>query len=309
VQANQTDTFRGLAGKRVLVVGSGRGMGKVIAQGFLKNKSRVMIADTDQSRLDQFSAEAPAIIAQKCDITDLAQVDALLATARDKLGGLDILMNNTGIGGPWGPIEEADVQDWHRMMAINVTGTFYLLRGAVPMLKEAGGGCIVLTSSTSGYMASPLSAPYAASKFAVEGLAKSLAVELGGYGIRVNTVCPGPCYSTRQEETRQAEARNEGITVEQARERYFMKYALSLSLPTVIDPEDIANMVLFACSDSANKVTGQTLSVDGYTQTLIEPPPASLLLTADPKAAIPQTEGNYMKEAKSRFHARFNTPH
>lgn len=84
-----------------------------------------------------------------------------------------------------------------------------------------------------------------------------------------------------------------------------MKYALSLSLPTVIDPEDIANMVLFVCSDSAAKITGQTLAVDGDTQTLIEPPPASLLLQADPQAAIPQSAGRYLEEAKARFHARF----
>jgi NAD(P)-dependent dehydrogenase (short-subunit alcohol dehydrogenase family) len=280
-------------------------MGKVVALGFLKNKSRVFIADADQSRLDQFKKEEPAVLTALCDITDPEQIDRLFAAVDKELGGLDILMNNTGIGGPWGPIEDAGIDAWHRMIAINLTGTFYLLRKAVPMLKAAGGGSIVLNASTSGYMASPLSSPYAASKFGVIGLAKSLAVELGGYGIRVNTVCPGPVYSTRQEERMQAQAKAEGIAVSEARERYFMKYALSLSLPTVIDPEDIANMVLFICSDSAGKVTGQTLAVDGDTQTLIEPPPASLLLQADPNAEIPQTAGRYLEEAKARFHARF----
>jgi NAD(P)-dependent dehydrogenase (short-subunit alcohol dehydrogenase family) len=303
---NQVDTFRGLRGKRVLVTGAGRGMGKVIAKGFIQNGARVFICDVDQARLDAFKHDEPSIAAARCDISEAGQVDDLFGAVESVLGGLDILMNNTGISGPRGPIEAIPIDGWERTIAVNLSGAFYVARKAVPLLKAAGGGSIVITSSTSGLMGQPHAAPYVASKFGVIGIARSLAIELGGFGIRVNAICPGPVYSTRQEERMASQAKAEGISVAAARERYFMTYPLSLSLPTVIDPEDIANMVLFICSDSGAKITGQALCVDGDTQTLVEPPPAALLLQQNPDANIPQTAGTYLAAAKARFHARFD---
>ena len=297
--------YRGIEGKRVLVTGAGRGMGKVVAQGFARNGARVHICDLDQGRLDAFKAEEPSIGTSLTDIADPAQVDRLFETIETSMSGLDIVMNNTGIGGLVGPIENVPIESWNRMMAVNVSGAFHIVRRAVPMLKVAGGGSIVINASTSGLIGHPYSVAYAATKFAVVGMARSLAMELGGHGIRVNTICPGPVYSTRQEERMRSQAQAQGISVAEAREQYVMTFALSLSLPSVIDPEDIANMVLFICSDAGAKITGQSLAVDGDTQTLVEPPPAALLLKADPSAPIPQTAGRYLEEAKARFHARF----
>lgn len=305
-EPSQIDGFRGISGKRVLVTGAGRGMGKVVAEGFIKNGARVHVCDTDESRLAEFKRQFPAVGTSVVDISDPEQVDRLFSDVESGLAGLDILMNNVGTGSARGPVEDISIEAWNRTMAINVNGAFYVLRKAVPLLKTAGGGSIVLNASTSGLMGDPHSSAYAASKFAVIGIVKSLAIELGGHGIRVNSICPGPVYSTRQEETLKARASAQGTTVAEQRERYFMNYALSLSLPTVIDPEDIANMVLFVCSASGARITGQSLSVDGDTQTLVDPPPASLLLKMDAKARIPQTAGNYLETAKARFHARFN---
>lgn len=298
-------TYRGIEGKRVLVTGAGRGMGKVVAEGFIKNGARVHVCDVDQDRLDAFKAEAPSIGTSRTDISDPGAVDRMFETIVKSLGGLDIIMNNTGIGGPRGPTEGVGIEDWNRTMAINVNGAFHVVRGAIPMIKAAGGGSIVINASTSGLMGHPYSVAYAASKFAVVGIARSLAMELGGHGIRVNTICPGPVYSTRQEDRMRNEAKAQGIKVSEARERYYMEFPLSLSLPSVIDPEDIANMVLFICSDAGNKITGQSLQVDGDTQTLVEPPPMALLLRADPAATVPQTDGRYLADSKARFHARF----
>lgn len=306
-EPSQIDQFRGLKGKRVLVTGAGRGMGKVIAEGFLKNGARVHVCDTDAARLAAFKKEYPSLGTSLTDISDPQQVERLFEDIERGLSGLDILMNNVGIGGPTGPTEDLPVDVWQRVLEINVNGAFYVLRKAVPLLKAAQGGCIVLNASTSGLMGDPYSTAYAASKFAIVGIMKTLAIELGGHGIRVNCVCPGPVYSTRQEETLSARAKAQGAAVTEERERYFMNYALSLSLPTVIDPEDIANMVLFVCSESGARVTAQALCVDGDTQTLIDPPPASLLLKADPKAALPQNLGGYLERAKSRFHSRFKS--
>jgi len=298
-------TYKGLAGKRVLVTGAGRGMGKTIALGFLRNDARVLVADSDDGRLQAFKAEEPLVQTCQVDVTDPAQVDRLFGAVRDSLGGLDIVMNNTGVSGPVGPVEGVDIDAWNRMMAINVSGAFHVVRRAVPLLKAAGGGSIMINSSTAGLMGYPYRVAYAASKFALVGMARSLAMELGGHGIRVNTICPGPVYADRQDEGVVARARAAGVPVAQARERYFESFAMSLSLPDSIEPEDIANMVLFVCSDAGRKITGQSLAVDGDTQTLIEPPPAALLLQADPRAALPQTTGGYLERARARFVARF----
>ncbi|MEX2650267.1 MAG: SDR family oxidoreductase [Alphaproteobacteria bacterium] len=297
--------YRGIEGKRVLVTGAGRGMGKMVALGFIRNGARVHICDVDRSRLDAFKKEEPSIGTSLTDISDPAQVDGLFGDIDRSMSGLDIVMNNTGIGGPRGPIEDVAIDDWNQAMAVNVNGAFHVVRRAVPMIKAAGGGSIVINASTSGLMGHPYSITYAATKFAVVGMARSLAMELGGHGIRVNTICPGPVFSTRQEERMKSEAQAQGISVREARERYFMTFGLSLSLPNVIDAEDIANMVLFVCSDAGSKITGQSLRVDGDTQTLVEPPPMALLLKADPSAKVPQTDGRYLEEAKARFHGRY----
>lgn len=302
---SQIDRFRGLEGKRVLVTGAGRGMGKVVAEGFIRNGARVHVCDTDEQRLAAFRQEHPSVGTSVADVSRLDDVERLFGDVERGLSGLDILMNNVGAGGPEGPIEDIPIEVWERTITVNVIGLFYVLRKAVPLLKASGGGSIVLNASTSGLMGDPYSTSYAASKFGVVGIAKSLAIELGGHGIRVNCVCPGPVYSTRQEDSLGRAAAAQGTRISEERERYFMNYALSLSLPTVIDPEDIANMVLFLCSASGARITGQTLAVDGDTQTLVDPPPAARLLKLDPAADLPQTAGGYLEQAKARFHARF----
>ena len=254
----------GLKDKRVIVTAAADGIGKATARAFMDAGARVHICDVDADRIAAFRAEAPGLGATLADVADAAQVDRLFDEAAAWLGGLDVLVNNAGIGGPTGGIETMSDDDWRRTIDVNVNGHFHCLKRAVPLIKAAGGGSIVGLASTAGIMGYPYRAPYAASKWAVVGMTKSLAMELGPFGIRVNAICPGPVAGARMERVLQAEAETRGETLEQARARNLR----TISLGTFVEAEDIAAMILFVCSDAGARISGQALAVDGHTETL-----------------------------------------
>lgn len=254
----------GLKGKRVVVTAGADGIGRATVRAFLAAGSRVHICDVDGDRLAAMAAEAPDLGATLADVADEVQVGRLFDEAEAALGGLDILINNAGIAGPAGPIESMTSEDWRRCIEVNLNGQFYCLKRAIPLLRAAGGGSIVNMSSTAGIMGFPNRAPYAASKWAVVGLTKSLAIELGKDHIRVNAICPGSVAGDRIDRVIAAEAGLRGVALDEVR----ADYQRSMSLRTFIDPEDIAAMALFVCSDAGAKISGQALAVDGNTQTL-----------------------------------------
>jgi NAD(P)-dependent dehydrogenase (short-subunit alcohol dehydrogenase family) len=149
-------------------------------------------------------------------------------------------------------------------MAVNLESQFLFIRGAVPLLRAAGGGAIVNVASTAGLMGYPLRSPYAASKWAVIGLSKTLAMELGPDRIRVNAVCPGSLTGPRMDGVIAVEAEAKGLTAEQVREIYLRQ----TSMRTFITPQEVAAMVVYLCSDAARNITGQAISVDGNNETL-----------------------------------------
>ena len=151
-----------------------------------------------------------------------------------------------------------------RSLAININGQFYCTRRAVPLLKAAGGGSIVNLSSSAGVMGFPLRTPYAASKWAVVGLTKSLSMELGESGIRVNAICPGAVAGPRIDRVIAADAEARGLPLETVRQSSLNQN----SLRAFIHPESIARQVLFLCSPAGDQISGQALSVDGDTHTL-----------------------------------------
>jgi NAD(P)-dependent dehydrogenase (short-subunit alcohol dehydrogenase family) len=248
----------------VIVTAGAAGIGRVVAEAFLENGAQVHVCDVAEERLAQCRAALPAIGATLADVSDPAQVDRLFDEAQARLGGLDVLVNNAGIAGPTAPVEQVTPEEWQRTLAVNLHGQFYCARRAVPLLRAAGGGSIVNLSSNAGLLGFPLRAPYAASKWAVIGFTKTLAMELGADGIRVNAVCPGKVEGPRIEAVIAADARARGLPVEQVR----AAYVEHVSLRTFVQARDIANTILFLASDAGSKISGQAVTVDGNTETL-----------------------------------------
>ncbi len=250
--------------KRILVTAAGAGIGLGIAQAFHNNGAKVHICDLNSVRLSKARAAMPGIGTSVADVANATQVERLFNEVDAQLGGLDVLVNNAGIAGPTGAVEDIDPAEWERTISVNLNSQFYCARQAIPRLKKNETGLIINISSTAGLYGYPLRAPYAASKWAIIGLTKTLAMELGEYGIRVNAICPGPVAGPRIDNVIRSRAKEEGVPIDAMRDRYLRHN----SLHTFFTPEDIAGMALFLCSDAGSKISGQALSVDGHTETL-----------------------------------------
>lgn len=248
-----------LDGKRVILTAGAAGIGRVTLQTFLDAGADVFICDVDDEALNDVRTSFQNVGTIKADVANPDDVDRLFDTALERLGGLDILLNNAGIAGPTAPVEEVDLDDWRQCMEINVTGQFLCAKRAVPHIKAAGGGSIVNLSSAAGRFGFALRSPYAASKWAVVGFTKSLAIELGPEQIRVNAICPGAVEGDRINRVIAAKADAQGVSFDEM----YQTYASVASMKTLINPQDIANMMLFICSDAGRLVSGQVLGVDG----------------------------------------------
>jgi NAD(P)-dependent dehydrogenase (short-subunit alcohol dehydrogenase family) len=253
-----------VTGLRVLVTAAAGGIGRAIAATFHQQGARVHICDLDENRLAVARADLPGLSTTAADVADPAQVDRLFDETEAQLDGLDVLVNNAGIAGPTGPVESLEIDAWDRTMAVNINSQFYCARRAVPLLKAAGGGLIVNLSSVAGLFGYPLRAPYAASKWAVIGFTKTLAMELGDHNIRVNAICPGPVEGPRIDGVISARAAAQGEEFAVTREKYLRQN----SLHTFIQAQDIADMIFFLCSPAGRKLSGQSLAVDGNTESL-----------------------------------------
>lgn len=249
---------------RVIVTAGATGIGWVIAQAFLTIGAQVHICDIAADKLVACQDTHPALTTSLADVANPTQVDRLFYEATAHLGGLDVLVNNAGIAGPTAPVEEITPEAWNQTMAVNINGQFFCARRAVPLLKAAGGGAIINLSSAAGLFGFPNRTPYAASKWAVIGFTKSLAMELGEHQIRVNAICPGIVEGERQDRVIAAKAHAEGRTPDEVRQTIVRQN----SLHTFVTAQDIANMVLFLCSPAGGKISGQALSIDGHTESL-----------------------------------------
>jgi NAD(P)-dependent dehydrogenase (short-subunit alcohol dehydrogenase family) len=249
---------------RVLVTAGASGIGRTVVENFLAQNSLVHVCDISESHLADLATAFPAVGSTRTDVADEQQVNHLFEKAKDHLGGLNVLVNNAGIAGPTAPIDRIELKDWERTLAVNITGQFLCARRAVPLLKQAGGGSIVNVSSVAGRLGMALRAPYSASKWAVVGFTKTLAAELGPYGIRVNAILPGLVEGQRQESVVRAKARETGISYADLEEELLK----SVSLRKKVSAQDVANMIVFLCSDLGNSVSGQAISVCGDLQYL-----------------------------------------
>lgn len=246
-----------IAGLRVLVTAGAGGIGRAIVEALADAGARVHLCDVNLAALAAIGTTLPGIGATLADVSDEAQVDQLFADVREKLGGLDALVNNAGIGGPTAAIEDIDPADWRRCIDVDLTGQFLCARRAVPMLKAAGGGAIVNMSSVAGRLGYAFRTPYAAAKWGVVGLTESLAKELGPSNISVNAILPGLVEGPRIEGIIRARAATVGATHEAMRAQYLER----ISLRRMVTADDIAAMVLFLLTPAGRNVSGQSLSV------------------------------------------------
>jgi len=254
------DSLRPVPDLRVLVTAGASGIGAVIARAFHEAGSHVHVCDIDRAALDRLNAEAPGITGSMADASVAGDVDLVFDDVQGTLGGLDVLVNNCGIAGPTGPIESIDGAGWERTVAVNLNSQYYFARRAVPLLKQsAANPSLIAMGSVAGRLGYALRTPYASTKWAIVGLMKSLAIELGPHGIRVNAILPGTVEGERMRGVIAARAAAAGVSVEAMGQQYLNK----ISLRRMVSADDVAALALFLCSPAARNLTGQSISVDG----------------------------------------------
>lgn len=247
------------AGLRVLITAGAAGIGKAMASAFADAGARVFVCDIDEDALASMRKARPGIASTRTDVADPRSVDAMFDKALAELNGLDVLVNNAGIAGPTSKVEEISIEDWDRTVAVDLSSMFYCIRRAVPVLKQAGGGSIINLSSIAGRLAYPLRSPYAAAKWGVIGLTKSLAAELGPSNIRVNAILPGVVEGDRVNRVVEARAAARGVSFGEA----MNQFVAAVSLRRMVSADDVANMALFIATPAGANISGQALSVCG----------------------------------------------
>ena len=253
-----------LSDQVVLITAGAAGIGRSIAEKFLSNGCSVHICDIDHVAIDDFLADNPSASASVADVSEVGQVEGLFKDISRRYGRLDILVNNAGIAGPTVNLEDITTEEWDRTIAININGQFYVTRLAVPIMKQAGSGSIINISSSAGLFGCPKRAPYVASKWAIIGITKTLAMELGPWGIRVNAICPGSVEGKRIERVIESDACNRDCSPEEIRKIY----QCQISLRRFVTADEVANMTVFLASDMCGSISGQTIGVDGHTESL-----------------------------------------
>ncbi len=243
---------------RVLITAGAGGIGRAMGEAFAAAGAQTWVTDINGEAL----ADCPEGWRKTClDVTDELAMAALFADIEAEWGGLDTLCANAGVAGPTALVEEIALEDWRACVSVNLEGAFLAAKYATPMMKRQGAGAMMLTSSTAGFFGYPHRAPYAAAKWAVIGLMKTLAMELGPHGIRANALCPGAVEGPRMAAVMAREAAAKGITAQEVHDGY----ASGTSMRTWVTGEDIANMAVFLASPEARFVSGQVIAVDGHT--------------------------------------------
>ena len=246
----------------VFITAGGSGLGLDMARGFLANGATVAVTDTDPAALQHARSLYPDLITFEADAADEATMRGVFDQLQKDWPQLDVVMANAGIAGPTAAIEDVSLVDWQRCLAVNLDGAFLATSLAAPWMKQNKQGVMTLTSSTAGLFGYPFRSPYATAKWGIIGLMKTLAMELGPFGIRANAICPGAVEGDRMDRVIAKEAAARGIPEAELRQGY----ADCVSLKRFVTASDITDMALFLASPAAKNVSGMAMSVDGHTE-------------------------------------------
>ena len=251
-----------LQNKKIIISAGASGIGWATAKVCLSKGASVFICDIDNKHLNKLNKHPlknKRLFTYKCDASDEYEVSNFFNQVYKKTKKIDALINNVGDQGPTGTIEKLSSNDWEQTLKINVISHFYFTKLAIPMLKKNKGGSIINISSGAGIMGFPLRSPYAASKWAVIGVTKTLAMELGKYKIRVNAICPGTIKGDRMVRVIRDKAKFLKVS-KRLIEKEFISMA---SMNCWIYEEDIGKMCSFLISSDGERISGQAIPVDG----------------------------------------------
>lgn len=248
-----------MTAQRVLITAGAGGIGRAIAQAYVTAGARVHVADIDAEALGRMTAGSDAISGTAGDISNAADVARVITDVREHLGGLDVLVNNAGISGPTAPVEEFPADAWNSVISVNLNGTFNVTQQAIPLLKESEAGSIIVMSSLAGRFGYPNRAAYSTTKWGLVGFTKTLALELGQYGITANSIHPGAVAGPRFQNVIAGRAQLSGRTADEELEE-----ALAIqSVKRLVDPADIAALALFLTGPHGRSISGQMIPIDG----------------------------------------------
>lgn len=254
----------GLSGQRVIVTAGAGGIGEATVRLLHAEGCRIALCDVSDEALGKIGSELPGITTLRADVSDEGDVARFFEAALSALGGLDALVNNAGIAGPTGGVEDISVADWRRCLDIGLTGQFLCARLAVPHIKAAGGGSIVNMSSSAGRHGYAYRTPYAAAKWGVIGFTQSLAKELGPSNIRVNAVLPGIVEGPRMDGVIRDRAERLNLSFDEMKAQYLQ----TVSLRRMVTPQDVAGSIAFLMSDAGRNLSAMSFNVDGNVETL-----------------------------------------
>lgn len=246
----------------VVITGGGDSVGRVTAEKFLAQGDKVHICDVNREALERTLAANPGMTGTAGSVGSPDNVKRIFADAFTAMGKVDVLINGVGIAGPRGPIEDIDIGEWQDAINVNLNGMFYCMKEVIPGMKARRHGVIINYSSASTKTGLPHRAPYVASKKAVEGLTHNVARELGPHNIRCNAILPGAINNARLKFILERTATAQSKTVAEV-EADLLRY---ISMRTKIEPEELADTVLFLASPKARHITGQLIEVSGLSE-------------------------------------------
>jgi NAD(P)-dependent dehydrogenase (short-subunit alcohol dehydrogenase family) len=248
--------------QRVLITAGAAGIGREFVRAFAATGAKIFVCDIDDEALAALAKEIPGLATARCDMSRRAEIERMVPAAVGALGGLDVLINNAGIAGLTLPVDQYPPDDWDKVVAVNLTAMFDVSRLAIPHLKQSQAGCIINMSSIAGRFGFANRSPYAATKWAVIGFTKTLALELGEWGIRANAIAPGVVAGDRIQRVFAGRAQISGRSLAEVEAEVMTEQ----SIKAMVDPKDIAQLAVFLASDAAKAISGQVIPIDNDKQ-------------------------------------------